>query len=152
MHLSIQTTAQGCSFPELRDFWQAADELGLYAAYMSDHLVPLRPLEGPNWPGDGEQLGGQFEGWLAATALAAMTRTLHGVLVSNVLLRPPALLAKMATTLDHVSGGRAWLGIGVGWHVVEHAMFGIPLPPAADRVSRLVDALAPGPRHAERRG
>lgn len=142
MRLGIQTSPQGCSFTELRDYWHAADELGLHAAYTSDHLVPLRPLEGPGWPGDGDRRGGQLEGWLSVAALAIATKALRvGVLVSDVTLRAPALLAKMAVTLDHVSAGRAVLGVGAGWHAEEHGMFGFPLPPARERVDRLLDAL-----------
>lgn len=142
MRLSIQTPPQHASFAELRDYWCAADELGLYAAYTCDHLVPLRPLEGPHWPGEGSRHGGHLDGWVAATGLAAATSSLRlGVLVSDVTLRPPALLAKMAVTLDHVTGGRAVLGVGAGWHAEEHDMFGIPLPSAAERAARLTEAL-----------
>lgn len=142
MHVSVQTPQQGSSFAALRDFWQAADGLGFAAAYTFDHLIPLRAFEGPGRAGEGDRSGGQLEGWLTVAGLATLTRQLRvGVLVSDVTLRPPALLAKMAITLDHLSDGRALLGLGAAWLADEFAMFGRVLAPAAERVARLAEAL-----------
>lgn len=142
-HLSIQTPPQDTDLSRLRDFWQAADSLGFYAAYTFDHLVPLLPGEGPAHRPRAPRTGGQFEGWTVAAALGAATRRLRvGTLVSDVTMRPPALLAKLAVTLDHLTDGRAVLGLGAGWHAEEHRMFGIPLPPAGRRVDLLEDTLA----------
>jgi alkanesulfonate monooxygenase SsuD/methylene tetrahydromethanopterin reductase-like flavin-dependent oxidoreductase (luciferase family) len=141
--LSIQTPPQDTELSQLRDFWQAADSLGFYAAYTYDHLVPLLPGEGPTHQPRALRTGHQFEGWTVAAALGAATRRLRvGTLVSDVTMRPPALLAKLAVTLDHLTDGRAVLGVGAGWHAEEHRMFGIPLPPAGHRVDLLEDALA----------
>ncbi|MCW2524170.1 MAG: putative F420-dependent oxidoreductase, Rv1855c family [Frankiales bacterium] len=140
--ISIQTPPQSTSFAQLRDFWQAADDLGCHAGYTFDHLIPLLPGESPTYRPTGRRVGSQLDGWLAATALAAVTSRLRiGTLVSDVTLRPPALLAKMAVTLDHVSQGRAILGLGAGWHQEEHQMFGIEFFPAGERVKRLDEAL-----------
>lgn len=142
MRISVQTPPQGVSFTELRDFWQAADSLGFAAAYVDDHLVPLRPYEGPRWTGTGARLGRQLDGWTTVAGLAVQTERLKiGVLVSAVTLRPPAVLARMAMTLDHLSGGRAVLGLGAGWHAEEHALFGIAFPSVAQRIDRLGEAI-----------
>jgi alkanesulfonate monooxygenase SsuD/methylene tetrahydromethanopterin reductase-like flavin-dependent oxidoreductase (luciferase family) len=140
--VSIQTPPERTDFAALKDFWQAADGLGFHSAYTFDHLVPLFPGEGPGFSPVGERSGGQLDGWMAASALAAVTqRLLIGTLVSDATLREPALLAKMAVSLDHVSGGRAVLGVGAGWHQTEHHMFGIPFPKPAERIQRLAETL-----------
>jgi alkanesulfonate monooxygenase SsuD/methylene tetrahydromethanopterin reductase-like flavin-dependent oxidoreductase (luciferase family) len=75
-------------------------------------------------------------------ALAASTRRIRlGVLVTSNTFRSPALLAKEAVTVDHVSGGRLILGIGTGWHADEHRRYGFDLPGAPERVSRLEEAV-----------
>lgn len=141
--LSIQTPQQDTELSQLRDFWQAADALGCYAAYTYDHLVPLLPGEGPAYRPRAPRAGCQLEGWTVAAALGTATSRLRvGTLVSDVTMRPPALLAKLAVTLDHLTNGRAILGVGAGWHSDEHRMFGIPLPDAGHRVDLLEDTLA----------
>ncbi len=143
MRLAVQTPPEHTSFAALRDVWQAADDLGYEAAFTFDHLVPLRAGERPGWPGGDERRRGlQYDGWLAATALAAGTRRIQvGTLVTGVTYRHPAVLAKMAVTLDHVTDGRAILGIGAGWHEEEHRMFGLPFPGAGERMRRLDETL-----------
>jgi alkanesulfonate monooxygenase SsuD/methylene tetrahydromethanopterin reductase-like flavin-dependent oxidoreductase (luciferase family) len=69
------------------------------------------------------------------------SRVRLGALVSCNTFRPPALLAKMAVTVDHVSGGRLELGLGAGWVEFEHAMFGVRYPDDAERVGRLGEAV-----------
>ena len=66
-----------------------------------------------------------------------------GTLVTGVTYRHPALLAKMAVTLDHVSGGRAILGVGAAWHEAEHRMFGIDFPAVGERMTLLEETLPP---------
>src|SRR5262249_60740522 len=91
------------------------------------------PLYPPGLPGRPS-----FEAWTTGTALAAVTdrvRLGHLVLASG--FRHPALLAKMATTLDHVSGGRLDLGLGSGSYAPEFAAFGIDFPPARGRAERV---------------
>jgi alkanesulfonate monooxygenase SsuD/methylene tetrahydromethanopterin reductase-like flavin-dependent oxidoreductase (luciferase family) len=140
--VSIQTPPERTDFVELRDFWQVADGLHFHAAYTFDHLVPLFPGEGPNYCPDGNRSGSQLDGWLLLGALAASTERLNvGTLVTDATLRPPAVLAKMAVSLDHITGGRAVLGVGAGWHATEHRMFGIPFPTASERVARLAETL-----------
>ncbi|MFM9662847.1 LLM class flavin-dependent oxidoreductase, partial [Streptomyces scabiei] len=74
--------------------------------------------------------------------LAAHTSTVRlGALVTGVTYRHPGLLAKIATTLDVVSGGRAWLGVGAAWYDREHEGLGVPFPPVAERFERLEETL-----------
>lgn len=75
-------------------------------------------------------------------ALGAETKRVEvGVLVTGNTYRHPAVLAKMAATVDHTTGGRLLFGIGAAWFELEHAMYGIPFPPVGERVSRLGEAL-----------
>ena len=141
MELAIQTPLQHASFAALRDVWQAADALGFRAAFTYDHLVALNPGQRPG-TGGAVPDGPQLEGWVALAALAAGTRRLEvGTLVTGVTYRHPAMLAKMAVTLDQLTDGRAILGVGAAWHEAEHAMFGIPFPPAGERMGRLDETL-----------
>jgi alkanesulfonate monooxygenase SsuD/methylene tetrahydromethanopterin reductase-like flavin-dependent oxidoreductase (luciferase family) len=143
LELAIQTPPEHTTFAALRDVWQAADELGFRAAFTFDHFVPLNPGERP---GSDEattpRRGPQLEGWVTVAALAATTQRLQvGTLVSGVTYRHPALVAKMAVTLDHATNGRAILGLGAAWHEEEHHMFAIPFPPVGERMGRLDEAL-----------
>jgi alkanesulfonate monooxygenase SsuD/methylene tetrahydromethanopterin reductase-like flavin-dependent oxidoreductase (luciferase family) len=140
--ISIQTPPEHTDYAQLRDVWLAADELGFHAAFTFDHLVPLRPGARPGHEGP-VPAGTQLDGWITVAALAAVTRRLQvGTLVTGVTYRHPAVLAKMAVTLDHVSGGRAILGIGAAWHESEHRMFGIEFPSVGERMTRLDETLA----------
>src|SRR5450759_756282 len=98
--------------------WQLFETLGVESLWVSDHLVqPERPS------------GPYFEGWSLLSALASRTeRARIGVLVTSNTFRYPALVAKMAITVDHISQGRLEVGLGAGWFKAEHAMFGIPFP------------------------
>jgi alkanesulfonate monooxygenase SsuD/methylene tetrahydromethanopterin reductase-like flavin-dependent oxidoreductase (luciferase family) len=83
------------------------------------------------------------EGWTALSAAAAVTgQATLGTYVVNVMNRHPAVLARMASTLQALSGGRVALGIGIGGHPREHAALGIPFPENAERVARLEEAVA----------
>ena len=118
------------SFETLRAMSIAADESGLDSVWGADHLI-FR---------EGEVNEGIHECWTVLTAVAAVTRRVAiGPLVLAMPFRPPALLAKMATTLDEVSGGRLILGIGSGWHEPEFDAFGYPFD---HRVGRFEEALA----------
>lgn len=96
---------------------QMADRLGMDTLWTWDHVYPpVGPDSGP-----------MFEGWLTATAWAQTTQNVRiGLMVAANTFREPTLTAKMVTTLDHISNGRAILGIGAGWYGTEHAVFGIP--------------------------
>jgi F420-dependent oxidoreductase-like protein len=111
--------------------WRLFEELGFDSVWDCDHFQqPSRP-QGP-----------YFEGWTLLAALAAKTTTIRiGVLVSCNTFRHPALLAKEAVTVDHISNGRLELGIGAGWYVPEHEAFGLDFPPAAELVGRFREAV-----------
>jgi F420-dependent oxidoreductase-like protein len=112
--------------------FQMAEDLGFDHAWLVDHFVDT----------DGSPDLPCLEAWTLLAALAAKTSRIRlGVLVSSNTFRHPALLAKEAVTVDHVSGGRLILGIGTGWHEDEHRRFGIDLPPVGERVDRLEEAI-----------
>jgi alkanesulfonate monooxygenase SsuD/methylene tetrahydromethanopterin reductase-like flavin-dependent oxidoreductase (luciferase family) len=141
MKIAIQTPPENCSFSALEEVWQTADEAGFAAAFTFDHLVPLNAGARPNLP-IGVPDGPQFEGWATLCALAARTTNMQvGTLVSGITYRPPIILAKMAVTLDHITRGRAILGVGAAWHEVEHKMYGIEYPAVGERMTRLDEAL-----------
>ncbi len=141
MKIAIQTPPENCSFTALEEVWQTADEAGFAAAFTFDHLVPLNAGARPNLP-IGVPDGPQFEGWATLCALAARTKHMQvGTLVSGITYRPPIILAKMAVTLDHITRGRAILGVGAAWHEVEHKMYGIEYPAVGERMTRLDEAL-----------
>ena len=122
----------GLSWAELVERFRLADSLGFDHAWLVDHLMPTEP------PYDRPI----FEAWSALAGLAAVTERIRiGVLVTSNTFRNPAVLAKAAATVDHISRGRLIFGIGTGWHEEEHRRFGIPMPPAADRVRHLNEAL-----------
>jgi F420-dependent oxidoreductase-like protein len=112
----------------------AAEEAGADAVMVMDHFYQL-PLLGPP---DHEM----FEAYTLLGGLAARTsRARLGTLVTGVTYRNPAILAKIVTTLDVISRGRAFLGIGAAWFDVEHAGLGVDFPPVKERFERLEEAL-----------
>jgi F420-dependent oxidoreductase-like protein len=135
MRFGIQTSINDVSWTELADMWRFLDrETSFYSAWTFDHFVPPGPGQDPN--------GSCLEGWSALAALAAITERIRlGCLVTGVTYREPAVLAKMAATVDHVSNGRLEFGIGAAWHEAEHRMYGIPFPPVKERQDRLEEAV-----------
>jgi len=122
----------GTSWSQAREVAQAADEAGLDSVWCVDHVVGI-PLEDV----------AVLEGWTELTAVAAVTRRVRiGHQVLCAAFRPPALLAKMAATLDVISGGRLILGLGAGWHEPEYTQYGYEFPPIATRLARLDETLA----------
>ena len=141
MNIAIQTPPEHCTLQTLEEVWQTADETGFAAAFTFDHLVPLNAGDRPNMQ-IGVPDGPQLEGWATLCALAARTKRMQvGTLVSGITYRPPIILAKMAVTLDHITRGRAILGVGAAWHEVEHKMFGIEYPAVGERMTKLDEAL-----------
>ncbi len=119
-------------WPELRDAARAAEAHAWDSIWLDDHLLC----------DEGDDLDPRFEGWTALAALACATsRVRLGHLVSAVTFRNLGIIAKMATTLDHVSGGRFVLGLGAGWHAREHEAFGIDFGSGfGERLDRLDEA------------
>jgi alkanesulfonate monooxygenase SsuD/methylene tetrahydromethanopterin reductase-like flavin-dependent oxidoreductase (luciferase family) len=122
------------AWPELREATLAAEDAGWDSIWLDDHLLC----------DEGDDLDPRLEGWTALAALAAITtRPRLGHLVSAITFRNIGVIAKMATTLDHVSGGRFVLGLGAGWHAREHEAFGIPFGDGiGERLDRLDEAAA----------
>jgi alkanesulfonate monooxygenase SsuD/methylene tetrahydromethanopterin reductase-like flavin-dependent oxidoreductase (luciferase family) len=130
--IGFKTAQMNVDWPTLADTWRLGDELTVFdSGWLFDHFVSInRPL------------GGNHEAWTIASAVAALTSRLEfGHLVLGNTYRYPPLLAKMATTLDHVSQGRFILGIGAGHRPDEHHMFGYGLAPIGERMDRLESAL-----------
>jgi F420-dependent oxidoreductase-like protein len=119
---------------ELGRIARQADEGGLDTLWVSDHLLQGEPGTDPTQE--------MLEAYTALGHLSAMTARIRlGALVSPVTFRAPALLIKAVTTLDVLSGGRAWLGLGAGYHQAEAEMMGLPLPPVAERFDRMEETL-----------
>jgi F420-dependent oxidoreductase-like protein len=112
----------------------AAEGAGFDSVWVMDHFYQLPPLGGPDAP--------MLDSYTLLGALAARTtRVRLGTLVSGVTYRNPAHLAKIVTTLDVISGGRAILGLGAAWYDTEHEGLGFDFPPAPERLDRLDEAL-----------
>jgi len=124
---------QYTDWPSLLHAGIRADELGYSSLWTWDHLYPIV----------GSHEGPIFEGWLTLAAWAQSTERVRiGLMVGANTFREPALTAKMATTLDHISGGRAILGIGGAWFETEHEAFGLPFGDGfPERLRWLAEAL-----------
>ena len=132
VHLGFKTSPQDVDWATLDATWKLAGELDVFeSAWMNDHLTDLSASGGPS-----------FE---SLTLSAALAHRVAGKWIGHAVLsntfRHPAVLAKAATVMDHVTGGRFILGLGAGWHDGEHRAFGIPLPPIGERIDRLAAAL-----------
>ena len=111
---------------------EACERLGIEALFSSDHY----------FPGDGPGGRGSFDAPTVLAGLAARTTRLRlGTMVSPVTFRLPAVLAKVVTTIDHISGGRAEIALGAGWWEEEHRMHGIPFLTRAERFDVLAEQL-----------
>jgi F420-dependent oxidoreductase-like protein len=121
-------------FEKLVEIAQTAEDSGFSSISMMDHLHQIPPVGPPeNW---------MMEGNAILAALGARTSTINlGLLVGGVTYRNPALVAKLTTTIDIISGGRAVLGIGAAWFEAEHLAYGFDFPPLKERFERLEDAL-----------
>jgi F420-dependent oxidoreductase-like protein len=123
------------AYADLERFWRDADECGFYAVWNYDHFYGLGAQAS-----DHEH--DTLEGWTTLAAMAAIIKRARiGCMVTGVTYRHPAVLANMAATIDHISGGRLELGMGAAWHEAEHAAYGIPFPRAGVRIEMLDEAL-----------
>lgn len=129
--LSIEIQ-EGLDYAATLAMTRAAEDSGFDAALLAEHYYPSSGLL--------ERMSA--EAWVFLGALARdTTRIRLGSLVSPVTFRPPAVLAKLAATLDHLTNGRAELGIGAGWLEAEHSAFGFPFPAGPRRVDLLEEQL-----------
>jgi F420-dependent oxidoreductase-like protein len=111
-----------------------ADDVGLDSIWVMDHFIQIRSVGRAEEP--------MLEGWTALGFLAAMTKRARlGLMVGGVHYRLPGLWVKAATTLDVLSGGRAWLGIGAAWNQEESEALGFPFPPLGERFEMLEETL-----------
>ena len=133
--LDFKTTLQHIAWADLAKFWVEADGLGIFdTGWVNDHLYS------PAFP-DRAESSHSFDPFTSLAALAAMTQHVRlGTLVLGSLLRHPAVVARMAVTLDHISGGRFELGVGAGWHEREHADHGIDLMRPRERLDAFKEA------------
>jgi alkanesulfonate monooxygenase SsuD/methylene tetrahydromethanopterin reductase-like flavin-dependent oxidoreductase (luciferase family) len=125
---------QDAPFPALVERWQRAEELGFDHLWVADHSADTRT----DHSGDYRNLDGTwFDGWTVLAVMAKETTHIRvGTLVSNPVFRPPALLAKEALTIDHLSGGRLELGIGTGIEPLDHATMRLDYWSPGERVAR----------------
>ena len=120
---------------ELLEQARVAEDTGWYGVWLADHYMPNT---GDTTPARGDA----YECWALIPALAAVTNRVRiGTLVSPTSVHHPALLAKRASTVDRLSGGRMVLGLGAGWQINEHHAYGIELEPPGKRVSRFEESI-----------
>ncbi len=120
--------------PTLARLVRTADDVGFDSIWVMDHFFQIRSI--------GPEEDPMLEGWTTLGYMAAhTTRARLGLLVGGVHYRQPGLWIKAATTLDVLSGGRAWLGIGAAWNESESRALGFPFPPLGDRFEMLEDTL-----------
>jgi alkanesulfonate monooxygenase SsuD/methylene tetrahydromethanopterin reductase-like flavin-dependent oxidoreductase (luciferase family) len=123
---------EGVTWEQWLALAEACERAGLEGLFRSDHYLSI--VRG------GE--AGSLDAWTILAGLAAHTELIRlGTLVSPVTFRHPSVLAKAVVTVDHISGGRAELGIGAGWYEDEHRVYGFPFPEPRDRVRRLQEQI-----------
>ena len=127
MRLCLMIEGQeGVTWPQWVALADACDRSGLEGLFRSDHYRSVDD--------DGPALG-SLDAWTTLAGLAACTERIRlGTMVSPTTFRHPSVLGRAATTVDHISGGRAELGLGAGWFEREHSAFGFPFPPLGERM------------------
>ena len=123
------------TFREIQELALTAERVGVDSLWVCDHLIY-------RFPGQEEQ--GIWEVFTVLSALAAVTTQITlGTIVACTSFRPPALVAKMADTIDEISGGRLILGLGAGWHQPEYEAFGYPFDHLASRFEEAIQIIQP---------
>lgn len=133
LRVGLKLVPMWTTLAEVRQVWRTADEAGFDHAWTFDHLNPTEGgVEGP-----------VYDGWSLLAAAAETTKRVRlGCMVTGNTYRNPGQLAKLATTVDHLSGGRLEFGIGAGWAEAEHTMLGLPFPSRGQRIRQLGEAVA----------
>lgn len=131
LRFGMKLSGQDTTVEALRTVWRLADESGFDHVWDFDHLASIG-VGGPDRP--------VYEGWALQAAMAEATKRVRiGCMVTGNTYRNPALLAKLAVTVDHLSGGRLEFGVGAAWAAIEHSMYGIE--GLDHRVGRLSESL-----------
>jgi len=134
IEFGVHLAPEGLDFNEMKRCCLAAEESGYSFFTVTDHFQNMTNPDG--------KTGHPLEAWTLLGGLAAVTSKIKlGTLVSCVYYRHPTILAKMATTLDIIAGGRTIFGVGAGWHQKEFEGFLGKLPPVKERLDALEDAL-----------
>lgn len=132
LRFGIQTSQQGVEWADMVALWQNAEAWGYDSLWAFDHFYPI--YVDPDGP--------CYEGWTLLSALAnATSKARIGHLVNGNTYRNPCVTAKMAATVDHISGGRLNFGIGAGWFELEHQNFGLDFKSVLGRLEALEEAL-----------
>ncbi|MBO0783375.1 MAG: LLM class F420-dependent oxidoreductase [Ktedonobacteraceae bacterium] len=133
LHFGVKTMPQMMMYEDIVRVWRATDANEVFThAWVFDHFYPIAGAD-PSGP--------CLEGWTLLAALAAQTERVRvGVLVTGNPYRHPAVLAKMAATVDHIAHGRLDFGIGAAWSEQEHTSYGIPFFPPGERIRRMGEA------------
>jgi F420-dependent oxidoreductase-like protein len=133
MRFGFKTSPQNTTWDDMLAVWRAADGIDLFeSGWTFDHFYPIFS----------DSTGPCLEGWTVTTALAQATERLRiGLLVTGIHYRHPAVLANIATAVDHVSHGRLELGVGAGWNEEESGAYGIELGSLTERFDRFDEAL-----------
>lgn len=135
VYIGLSLYPEYAAWAEMRAGALLVDQLGYDGLFTSDHFIPSTTA--------GHVTGPNLEGWQVLPAWGAITsRAQIGTLVTGNTYRHPAILAKMAATLDHITGGRAVLGLGAGWYEAEHRMYGLDFGTLGRRMARLAESAA----------
>ncbi len=132
LHFGIQTPQEGTTYDALAAHWRQADSLGFDSVWLDDHFYSVIRARSES----------QMDGWMLLAALARETERIRmGLLVACNAYRNPALAAKMAATIDVISGGRFIHGVGSGWFEEEFRGYGYEFPTVGTRLAQLDEAL-----------
>ncbi len=132
IRFGVQMAPEDVTYEQVLETARLVEQLGYDSFWLNDHFIPIL----------GDKDRPHLESWIVLAALAPQTERIRlGILVTGNTYRHPAVLAKMATTVDQISRGRLDFGIGAGWEEFEHTAYGIPFYTAKERAERLGEAL-----------